>query len=124
MAESADDIAVERSLIEDISTLVEDGKMLAEAEIDFHKKRALYAANEAKGITALFVAAAVCGFFAAMALVVGLVLALGQIITYWGSTALVTAVLGIIALLLAKKGTAKINRMKAVIAADEEGRNA
>ena len=114
MSESADDIAAERSLVEDVRALVEDGKMLAEAEIDFHKKRAIYAANSAKGIGAMFVAAAVFGFFALMALIVGLIVSLGQHITYWGSTALVTGVLAIVALLLAQRGAAKMRRMKQV----------
>ncbi|MAF30276.1 MAG: hypothetical protein CL820_06885 [Croceicoccus sp.] len=120
MSETADDIAAERSLVEDVRALVDDGKLLAEAEIDFHKKRALYAAGAAKGIGARFAAAAVFGFFALMALVVGLVLALGQIITYWGSTALVTAVLGIIAIVLAKSGQSRLERTKRVIS-DKEG---
>lgn len=120
MSETADDIAAERSLVEDVRALVEDGKLLAEAEIDYHRKRALYAATAAKGISALFGAAAILAFFAAMALVVGLVLALGQIITYWGSTALVTAVLAIGALLLAKKGSSKLKRTRQIIT-DKEG---
>lgn len=120
MSETPDDIAAERSLVEDVRALVEDGKLLAEAEIDYHKKRALYAASAAKGITVLFGAAAVLAFFAGMALVVGLVLALGQLITYWGSTALVTGVLAIGALLLAKTGAARLNRAKRIIT-DKEG---
>ncbi len=115
MSETADDIAAERSLVEDVRALVEDGKLLAETEIDYHKKRALYAATAAKGIAALFGAAAILAFFAAMALVVGLVLALGQLITYWGSTALVTGVLAIGALLLAKTASTRLKRAKRII---------
>lgn len=120
MSETTDDIAAERSLVEDVRVLVEDGKLLAQAEIDYHKKRALYAATAAKGITALFGAAAVLAFFAGIALVVGLVLALGQIITYWGSTALVTGVLAIGALMLAKTASSRLNRAKQIIT-DKKG---
>ena len=119
MSETADDIAAERSLVEDVRALVEDGKLLAEAEIDFHKKRAVYAAGAAKGIGTRFVAAAVFGFFALMALVVGLVLALGQLITYWGSTALVTGVLAITAIILAKSGQSRLNQTKRIISDKE-----
>lgn len=120
MSDTADDIAAERSLVEDVRALVEDGKLLAEAEIDFHKKRASYAANAAKGIGARFAAAAVFAFFALMALVVGLVLALGQVITYWGSTAVVTAVLAIIAIVLAKGAKSRLDHTKHIIS-DKEG---
>lgn len=110
-----DDPAAERSLVEDVLALVDDGKMLAEAEIDFQKKRAVYVAGQAKGITVLFVAAAVFGFLALIALTVGLVMALGPIITFWGSTAVVTGLWGILALILASKGAARIRKVQSVI---------
>lgn len=115
MSESADDMAAERSLIEDIRALVEDGKLLAEAEIDYHKKRAIFASRSAKGIAVMMGAAAVLGFFAIMALIVGLILILGQYITYWGSTGVVAGTLALAALFCAQRGSAKLRRVKAVV---------
>lgn len=115
---SADDAAAERSLAEDIKALVSDGRLLAEAEIDFHKKRVAYGAKEAPKIAASFAIAGVLAFFAVMALVVGLVLALGQIITYWGSTAVVTIGLLIIAYVFAMRGKSRLAKMKAVLTDD------
>ena len=34
MSETADDIAAERSLVEDVRALVDDGKLLAQGQID------------------------------------------------------------------------------------------
>ena len=121
-SESADksDAAIERSLAEDVKALVSDGRLLAEAEIDFHKKRAIYGANEGKAIGALFAMAGVVAFFAVMALVVGLVLALGQVITYWGSTAVVTGALLVIAWIFAARGKARLARLKAVLADESD----
>lgn len=104
-----------RSLVDDVLNLVQDGKLYAEAEIDFHKKRAIYGASAAGGIAARFVVAAVFAFFALMALVVGLILALGQVITYWGSTAVVTLMLLIGAAALAKSAKSRMDRLKTVI---------
>lgn len=114
----ADDMAAERSLVDDVRALVDDGKLLAEAELDFQKKRARFVAQEAKGISASFIAAAVFGFFALMALTVGLVLALGQSIGFWASTAVVAGVLLLIALLCALRGRAKIQRVSRVLSAE------
>ncbi len=112
--------AAERSLVEDVRALVKDARLLAEAEIDFQKKRAGYGAQAAKSIVALFGAAGAAAFFAAMALVVGLVIALAPILTIWGSTALVTAALLVAAWLLASRGLAKLRTMKTMIAADAD----
>ncbi|AKM09791.1 phage holin family protein [Croceicoccus naphthovorans] len=114
-----DEGVADRSLADDIKALVSDGRLLAEAEIDFHKKRAIYGANEGRKIATNFAIAGVLAFFAVMALVVGLVLALGQIITYWGSTAVVTGALVIVALIFVSKGKSRLNRLKAVLSEDE-----
>ncbi|RVQ69206.1 phage holin family protein [Croceicoccus ponticola] len=114
------DPAIERSLTEDIKALVSDGRLLAEAEFDFHKKRVLYGAAEGQRIAINFAIAGVVAFFAAMALVVGLVLALGQVITYWGSTAVVTVSLLVVAWIFASKGKSRLARLKAVLTDEKD----
>ena len=112
--------AADRSLAEDIKALVSDGRLLAEAEIDFHKKRAIYGANEGKNVAISFAIAGVLAFFAVMGLVFGLILALGQIITYWGSTAVVVGALLLVAMIFVSKGKSRLNRMKTVLSTEEE----
>lgn len=112
--------AAERSLADDIKALVSDGRLLAEAELDYHKKRAIYGARQGRTIAALFVGAGVMAFFAAMGLVFGLILALGVYLTFWGSTALVVGALLIFALVLASRAKAKLRRVKAVLSEDED----
>lgn len=119
-ASDSADLATERSLAEDIKALVSDGRLLAEAEIDFHKKRAIYGANEGKNVAISFAIAGVLAFFAVMGLVFGLILALGQIITYWGSTAVVVGALLLVAMIFVSKGKSRLNRMKAVLSTEEE----
>lgn len=93
--------ARERSLNEDLHQLAQDARAYAEAEFQFQKTRAAYAASASKNIAIYVVAAFVLVFFAVMALVVGLVIALAPLITAWGSTALVTlALLGLAVFLL------------------------
>ncbi|MDT0575113.1 phage holin family protein [Croceicoccus sp. F390] len=114
-----DEALADRSLVEDAKALVQDGKLLAEAELDFQKKRASYAAGKAGGIAARFAAAGVIAFLAAIALTVGLVIALGQLITIWGSTALVTLVYLLIAYLLVRDGQKKLQHVKSVVTTEK-----
>lgn len=85
--------AQERSLNEDLRQLAQDARAYAEAELQFQKTRAAYAASASKSVLVYAVVALVLVFFAVMALVVGLVIALAPLITAWGSTAVVTLVL-------------------------------
>jgi len=85
--------ARERSLNDDLRQLGQDARAYAEAELQFQKSRAAFAASASRSIVIYGVAALVLVFFAVMALVVGLVIALAPWLTPWGSTALVTLVL-------------------------------
>lgn len=84
------------TLAEDLRDLAEEAKALALAELAYQKSRATYAASEAKGIAILAVVALVFVFFAVMAFVVGLVIALGPLLTAWGAMVVVT--LGLLAI--------------------------
>ena len=104
----------ERTLKEDLRKLSEEAKAYAEAEFQFQKSRTLYATSAVKSVIAFVVLALVLLFFAAMALIVGLVMALTPLITVWGATAVVT--LGLLAiavflLLRAKRRVAIMTRV-------------
>lgn len=93
--------ARERSLNEDLRQLAQEARAYAQAELQFQKSRAAYVASASKSIAAYALVALVVVFFAAMAFVVGLVIALGPWLTPWGSMAAVTlGLLGVAAFLL------------------------
>ena len=71
-----DEKAAERSLVEDVRQLVDDGRTLVEAEIAYQKSRAVVAGMAAKSIAGWVVLGLSLLFFALMALVVGLILVL------------------------------------------------
>jgi len=84
------------SLLGGARALFEDGQTLLAAEIEFQKARAGFVLGRAKGILVLAALALVLLFFALMALVMGLLLALAPLIGPWGALAVV--VLGLLAL--------------------------
>ncbi len=93
--------AAERSLMDDVKNLLEDGRTLIEAELEFQKSRAGLLGHAAKSVAswaALFLALV---FFALMALTFGSVLTLAPLIGPLAATALVTLALLILAALSA-----------------------
>ncbi|MBB4857125.1 hypothetical protein HNO88_000422 [Novosphingobium chloroacetimidivorans] len=106
--------ARERSLNEDLHQLAQDARAYAEAELQFQKSRAAFAASASKNIAVYAVAALVLVFFAVMALVVGLVIALAPWITPWGSTALVTLVLLGLAIFLLMRAKRQVSLLTTV----------
>lgn len=81
--------AAERSLVADVRQLAEDGRTLLEAELAYQKSRALVAGQAAKGVAGWGAMALALMFFALMALVLGLVLALVPALGALGATAAV-----------------------------------
>jgi len=82
-----------RSLRDDVEALIEDGKTYLETELVYQKSRAAFVADRAK-VTIIFGAiAALLGFLALIGLTVGLIIALAPLLTTWGSSALVVALL-------------------------------
>lgn len=74
------DEAAERSLVDDVRQLVEDGRTLVEAELAYQKSRAVVAGQAAKSVAAWAALALAMAFFALMALVLGLILILTSLI--------------------------------------------
>ena len=90
------DTAEQDSLLGSARALLEDGQTLLAAELEFQKARVGFVLGRAKGVIALGALALALLFFALMALVVGLLLALGPLIGPWAALGVV--VTGLLAL--------------------------
>jgi len=98
-----------RSLLEDLETLIDDGKTYLEAEANYQKSRALYIADSLPGVALNGAVAAALAFIALIGLTVGLILALAPFLTAWGSSALVVGLEFVLALYFARKAAARWN---------------
>ncbi len=85
------------SLLEDIKVLIDDGRTVLEAELAFQKVRVAYGWRQGRTISVLVLAGLTAGFFAAVALVVGLLLALIPLVGPWGALGMMAGVLLVIA---------------------------
>jgi len=83
----------ERSLVEDVEALIDDGKTYLEAEIAYQKTRAAFVADKAKNALVYGAVAAAFAFLALVGLTVGLIIALTPWLTAWGATAVVVGLL-------------------------------
>lgn len=108
--------AAERSLVEDVRRLVEDGRTLLEAELAFQKSRAAVAGSSAKGIAAWGALALALVFFALMALVMGSLLALTPALGGWGAMGVVVAVLLLVAAFSGWTASRRFKKMSALLA--------
>ncbi|MFM2273196.1 MAG: hypothetical protein RL702_2261 [Pseudomonadota bacterium] len=114
IAEPASD-AAQRSLVEDARRLVDDGRTLLEAELAYHKARAAVAGEAAREVAAWGALALALVFFALMALVMGVLLGIAQLLGYWAATALVVAALALVAGLAGARAAARWKRASAQI---------
>lgn len=95
--ESVDEAAENRSLIDDVEVLIEDGRTYLEAELNYQKTRAMFAGDRAKGIALYGVVAFVFAWMALTGLTVGLIFALAPFLSGWGATVVVVVAWLIIA---------------------------
>jgi hypothetical protein len=109
-------------LVADMRLLADNVRRFAEAELAYQKARAAYAGKVTRSIAVLGVVAATLLFFAAMAAILGAVIALGKVLSPWAAMAAVTLGLLLLALICAGLALAKARRMKAVLS--EGGDNA
>lgn len=105
----------ERSLIDDVEALIDDGKTYLEAEIAYQKTRAAYMADKAKGAVIFGALAAGLAFLALIGLTVGLIISLAPILTAWGASALVVALLVIGAFVAARVAAGRWSGLMAAI---------
>ena len=115
IAEPASD-AAQRSLVEDARRLVDDGRTLLEAELAYHKARAAVAGEAAREVAAWGALALALVFFALMALVVGVLLGIAQLLGYWEATGIVVLVLLLIAAFAGSRAAQRWKRASAQIA--------
>ncbi len=115
IAESASD-AAERSLVDDAKQLVTDGRTLLEAELAYQKARAAVAGEAARSVAAWGALALALVFFALMALVVGVLLGIAQLLGYWAATGIVVLALLLIAAFAGSRAAQRWKRASAQIA--------
>lgn len=101
----------EPSLTDDIVSLIEDGRNLLEAEIQFQKTRAAFAVDRGRSGALYGVAAFAVIHLALVALVVGAVIGLTPLIGPLGATGLVVGVLLVAGIILALAAKRRFSRM-------------
>jgi hypothetical protein len=87
-----DEAAGNRSLIDDVEVLIEDGKTYLEAELNFQKTRALFAGERARGVALYGLVGIAFAWMALIGLTIGAIFALTPTLGGWGATAVVVAV--------------------------------
>ncbi len=105
----------EATLGEDLRELIDQGKVLAEAELAWQKSRAAFAGSQAGGIALLAALAMALAFFALMALTFGLVLALAPLLTAWGAMGAVAGGLLLAALFCGAAASLRVRRVVRLI---------
>ncbi|PNU06164.1 hypothetical protein [Novosphingobium guangzhouense] len=108
------------SLAQDLRRLADEAKAFAQAEITFQKSRAAFVGAETRSIVLLLIVAATLVFFAAMAFVVGTVIALGPVLGLWGAMAAVTLVLLMLAVFGALNARARLRRMMRIAGGSQD----
>ena len=96
--ESATHDSATQTLIGDLRALLDVGKAYASAELDWQKARAGRAVRGVRSILLLGLLALALVFFALMALVLGVILALTPLLTPIGATVIVVVALIVLAL--------------------------
>jgi hypothetical protein len=92
LADGQDDVEA-RSLLDDVHALIDDGKTYLETELAFQKTRVAFVADGAKSAMVYGIVAALLAFLALVGLTVGAIIALAPVLTAWGASALVVALL-------------------------------
>lgn len=115
-ANGADPLA----FVDDLRQLVDDARTLAQAEIAYQSARARLAGSSIGKIAGLGALALALVFFALMALVIGLVLALSPLLGAWGAMAAVMAGLLVLAALAAVSALARLKRLSALLSGKDD----
>jgi hypothetical protein len=91
-SDAVDEAAEDRSLIDDVEVLIDDGKTYLEAELNFQKTRALFVADRAKGLALYGLLGLMFAWMALIGLTIGLIFALTPSLGGWGATGVVVVV--------------------------------
>ena len=116
-----DEAAENRSLIDDVEVLLEDGKTYLEAELNFQKTRALFAGDRAKGVALYALLGVMFAWMALIGLTIGLIFALTPSLGGWGATAVVVIVWLAIAGVALR---AAVGRWRELVASFDAGKKA
>jgi len=103
----------ERSLVDDLEAMIEDGRTYLDAEIQFQKTRVAYVATRARDAAILVAIGSGLALLALVALTVGLVIALTPHLTAWGAMALVTGAWATLSAIFIRKAAQRWNRLVA-----------
>jgi uncharacterized membrane protein YqjE len=118
--ETPDEAVRPGSLLDEVESLVEDGRTYAEAELAFQKSRLAYVAEHAKWAAIFGGLAAVLVVLAVVGLVIGALLALTPELTAWGAAGVVFAVLVVVAFIMVRMASAKWKGLLQAFEAQEE----
>lgn len=121
-SDPADDGAVAelRSLRDDVEALIDDGKTYLETELVYQKTRAAFVAERAKDAVLFGAIAAALAVLALIGLTVGLIIALTPLLTAWGASAVVVALLLLAAWLFGRAAADRWARLMAAIETERE----
>jgi len=118
-ARSADDgdalgeAAENRSLIDDVEVLIEDGRTYLEAELNFQKTRASFVGDRAKGVALYALLGLMFAWMALIGLTIGVIFALTPVLGGWGATGVVVAIWLLIAGLALKAAAGRWTQLLA-----------
>jgi hypothetical protein len=112
----------DRSLLEDLHALFEDGKTYASAELTFQKTRASFAIGKFKSVAIFGAGAALVALLAAIGLTVGMILSLATLIGPLAATLVVVGVLLIVAFLCARVAGRKWGELMGAFGSGAENR--
>jgi hypothetical protein len=123
VSETETEEAIEdRSLLEDLHALYNDGKTYASAELAFQKTRAGFVARKLQSVAVFGAGAALVALLAAIGLTVGAILSLETLIGPLGATAVVVIVLLIVAFLCARVAGKKWGELMSAFGSGTENR--
>ena len=112
--------AEERSLIDDVEVLIEDGKTYLEAELNYQKTRALFVGDRVKSTVLFALVGFVFAWMALIALTVGLIVALTPPLSAWGATAVVVIVWLLIAVIALTVAAGRWKQLAKALEPDEK----
>jgi len=109
-------------LADDLRLLVGEARSWAEAEADYQKVRARFAAGSAARVAIYGLIALIVAIFALGALVIGLLLALATLLGPWWATAIVAGGLSCVALVFGLAAKARFTRsLRLILGNGEDG---
>jgi len=103
------------SLMEDMRLLLGEARTFAQAELTYQKTRAAFVGAETRSIAVLGIGAVVLLLLAVVALVLGLVIALGTLIGPWLAMIIVPVAVLAVAAIMAISARARLKRMVALL---------